>query len=303
MQLFISMVHRFGITGTATFTRKSNFVFIMRVSFFSILFFLLSVQLLLAKNAIGQSANETFITLELKNVSLTDAFKKIEKMTDYLFAYQPQQVYNYGNVSIQKASRSVSATLEILLANTGLIFKQVGNNIIILQKEGTPQLVNITRLNELADTSISGIVTNSENGQPLENVSVRIKGKVTGTTTDSKGTYRLELNNLSGVLVFSSVGYEEQEVRLGGKRVYSVALKISNKKLEDVVVIGYGSKKKIDLTGTVNSLQSDEITKARATNTQEAMQGRLPGVDIKRSSGKPGSDFSIEIRGANSITG
>jgi TonB-linked SusC/RagA family outer membrane protein len=306
MQLFIAKASASGIVRKPAYISKSNLIFIMRVSFLAILFVLLSFQLLLAKNTAGQSADDTFITLELKNVSLTAAFKKIEKMTDYLFAYQPRQVTRYDDVSLPRATRSVSGTLEILLKNTGLSFKQAGNSIIIFRTDDKMSIA-VTTENVTtglpADTTISGVVTNAENNQPLENVSVRVKGTTIGTATNGRGEFKLQLDNLSGVLVFSSIGYEEQEVRLDGKRTFSISLKQSDKKLDEVVVIGYGTRLKKDLTGTVNSLGSSEIVKARATNTQEAMQGRLPGVDIKRSSGKPGADFSIEIRGANSITG
>jgi TonB-linked SusC/RagA family outer membrane protein len=306
MQLFISGAHSAGKSRCYGPRRKSNLKFIMRLSFFSILFILLGTQLMFAKNTSGQSADETFITLELKNASLSQAFKKIEKITDYLFAYQPKQVNAYDNVNLTKATRSVSATLKILLSNTGLSFKQVGNNIIIFTvgEELSVSLATETGSSVMfADTTISGIVVNAETGLPVTNASVRLKGSSIGTTTNSQGEFTLTLDNLYGTLIFSSVGYLEQELKLNGKKDYSIALKVINKKLEEVVVIGYGTRKKTDLTGTVNSLQSEDIIKARASNTQEAMQGRLPGVDIKRTSGKPGADFSIEIRGANSITG
>ncbi|MEP6746950.1 MAG: TonB-dependent receptor [Bacteroidota bacterium] len=274
----------------------------MRVNVFAIIFLLFGCQLL-AKNTSGQGAEEAFITLELKNVSLTEALKKIEKKTDFLFAYQPKQVALYDNVSLPKGTRSVSTTLNLLLDKTGLSFRQTGTSIIIIKSEKT-DADSFTAMAKVqnADTVVSGTVVN-ENGQPLENVSVSLKNTKTGTATNRLGQFRLQLDNLSGILLVSSVGYEEQEIRLDGRRVYNVNLKVSNKKMDEIIVIGYGTKKKIDLTGTVNSLQSDEIIKARASNTQEAMQGRLPGVDIRRTSGKPGTDFSIEIRGANSITG
>ncbi|MFC4210251.1 SusC/RagA family TonB-linked outer membrane protein [Pedobacter lithocola] len=152
-----------------------------------------------------------------------------------------------------------------------------------------------------AQTNITGKV-NDTKGEPIPGVSVRVKGSQTATSTDTNGKYVISASPTS-VLIFTLVGSKPSEVTVGNRTTVNVSLSESQNDLNDVVVIGYGTKKKIDLTGSVNSLQSDEITKARATNAQEAMQGRLPGVDIKRSSGKPGADFSIEIRGANSITG
>ncbi len=302
MQLFVAEPLCSGLSLNKAIS-KSNLVFIMRVNLFAVIFLLLGCQLF-AKVTSGQDAREVLVTIELKDVSLVTAFKKIEEKTNFLFAYQPGQVAIYSRVSLPRGTRSVSTTLKLLFENTGLGFKQSGTSIIILKNEktATDAFLPADKKEAFADTTITGIVLN-ENSQPLENVSVRLKNTSAGTATDGAGRFRLSLSNLSGILIFSSVGYEQQEVKLDSRRTYNIGLKLLNRNLDEVIVIGYGTKKKIDLTGTVNSLSSDEIVKARASNTQEAMQGRLPGVDIRRTSGKPGSDFSIEIRGANSITG
>ncbi len=152
-----------------------------------------------------------------------------------------------------------------------------------------------------AQNVVRGKVTDN-NGQPASGVTVNVKGTRTNTATADDGTFSIAAPS-GATLVFSSVNFEtvEQKVNSSG----SVTITLSEKAglLTDVVVIGYGTRAKKDVTGAVNSLGSEEIVKARATNTQEAMQGRLSGVDIKRTSGKPGTDFNIEIRGANSITG
>ena len=303
MQFFIPEAHGPGVSGGRPFTSKLNLVFIMRVSFFSILFFLLSIQLLLAKNADGQSADETFITLELKNVSLKAALKKIEKVTDYLFAYQPRQVHSYYDISIPNGTRSVTATLNYLLANTSLSFRQAGNNIIIFKKADNVFTDTKGTALSMADTTITGIITNAETGLPVANVSVRLKGKKIGTTTNSKGEFTLQLGNLSGVLVFSSVGYEEQEVILNGKISFAVALKPSTQKLDDVVVVGYGSQKKTDLTGSVSSLRGEKLKEFPVVSIEQAMQGRMAGVQVQQTSGQPGAGISIRIRGVSSIAG
>jgi TonB-linked SusC/RagA family outer membrane protein len=152
-----------------------------------------------------------------------------------------------------------------------------------------------------AQTLIKGTVLDSQNS-PLPGASVSVKGTSTAIPTSVDGKFAITAGP-SAILVFKFIGYETKEVLIGGQTNITVTLLDGKNSLDEVVVIGYGTKKKIDLTGTVSSLQSDEITRTRASGTQEAMQGRLPGVDIKRGSGKPGSDFSIEIRGANSITG
>ena len=149
--------------------------------------------------------------------------------------------------------------------------------------------------------TITGTVTDSK-GQAVPGVTVRVKGGNTVATTADNGTFTISAAT-GATLVFTAINFDPVEQRVGTGNTVTATLAEKTTSLNDVVVVGYGTRRKIDLTGTVNSLQSEEITKARATNAQEAMQGRLPGVDIRRSSGKPGADFNIEIRGANSITG
>lgn len=147
---------------------------------------------------------------------------------------------------------------------------------------------------------VQGVVTDSK-GQPAAGVTVNVKGTSASTVTADNGSFTINAAQ-GATLVFSAVNFETTEQKVGANAL-NISLKEKTNTLNDVVVIGYGTRTKRDLTGSVNSLGADEVVKARATNTQEAMQGRLPGVDIKRTSGKPGADFSIEIRGANSITG
>lgn len=155
--------------------------------------------------------------------------------------------------------------------------------------------------NAKAQSLVTGVVKDSK-GVPIPGVTVVIRGTQTAVATNIDGKFSISAGPAS-VLKISIIGFDSQEITVGNRQQINVILKEGTQGLQEVVFIGYGTKKKIDLTGTVNSISADEIVKARATGTQEAMQGRLPGVDIKRSSGKPGSDFSIEIRGANSITG
>ena len=152
-----------------------------------------------------------------------------------------------------------------------------------------------------AQNIIRGRVTDNK-GQPASGVTVNVKGSRTNTATADDGSFSIAAPSGS-TLVFSSVSFETVEQKVGNSPSLTIALTERTGLLTDVVVIGYGTRAKKDVTGAVNSLGSEEIVKARATNTQEAMQGRLAGVDIKRTSGKPGTDFNIEIRGANSITG
>ena len=303
MQLFISGAGDTGTNRKPALISKSNLVFIMRVSFLIIFLVAFSAQLLLAKNTAGQSADETFITLELKSVSLAAAFKKIEKLTDYLFAYQPRQVNSFADVSITKGTRSVAATLKLILVNTNLSYRQAGNSIIIYKKDDKINLsfnVDSGGPEQPADTTISGIVTNAETGQPVENVSVAIKGKKIGTTSNSKGEFRLELDNLSGILVISSVGYEDQEADLGGGKFFSIALKPSTKKLDEIVVVGYGKSSRKNLSSAITTIKPEDLNRGAIGDVGQLLQGKVAGLNIT-ASGDPNRPAAIILRGHSTI--
>ena len=153
----------------------------------------------------------------------------------------------------------------------------------------------------IADRTITGKVTDA-GGAGLPGVSVVLKGTSRGTTTNGEGSFTLEVPD-SGpdVLVFSFVGYEPQEITMGNRTRIEVTLLEDTKALEEVIVVGYGTQKKRDLTGAISSISSKEIAETPAANLLQNAQGRLAGVDIVRANGNPGAEPVIRIRGNRSI--
>ena len=150
--------------------------------------------------------------------------------------------------------------------------------------------------------TVSGIVTDSKN-EPLIGVNVTIKNaSTTGTITDIDGKYSLEIPSGNSVLVFSDVGYSTQEVKVSNRSVVDIVLKDDMQALEEVVVVGYGTMKKSDLTGSVSSITSDNFKLGTDLTPQQLMQGAFSGVNISQNSGKPGGSNTIRVRGGTSIT-
>ncbi len=147
---------------------------------------------------------------------------------------------------------------------------------------------------------ITGTVTASEDGLPLPGVNVLIKNTSDGTTTEVDGTYEISVGK-GATLVFSSMGYEVKEVVVGNEAVINVVLESSSQLLKDVVVVAYGTVKKSDLTGSVSSVSSEELTRTAPTSLDQALQGRAAGVQVTQVSGRPGGETSIRIRGSSSI--
>ena len=150
--------------------------------------------------------------------------------------------------------------------------------------------------------TVSGIVTDSKN-EPLIGVNVTIKNaSTTGTITDIDGKYSLEIPSGNSVLVFSYIGYSTQEVKVSNRSVVDIVLKDDMQALEEVVVVGYGTMKKSDLTGSVFSITSDNFKLGTDLTPQQLMQGAFSGVNISQNSGKPGGSNTIRVRGGTSIT-
>ena len=152
-----------------------------------------------------------------------------------------------------------------------------------------------------AQTTVSGTVTDAESNAGMPGVNVIVKGMVTGTVTDVEGKYSLNVPGNSNVLVFSSVGYETAEIEINGRSVIDVFMQPDLQSLSEVVVIGYGTVKKSDLTGSVSSIKGESVKEFPVTSVDQAIQSRAPGVQVTQASSAPGGGVSVRIRGANSI--
>lgn len=148
---------------------------------------------------------------------------------------------------------------------------------------------------------ITGVV-NDEKGNPAANASVTVRGAKTGVTTNAKGEFAIDVPNQKAVLTVSSTGYEAQELAVGSKTNFTLSLRVSTSQLNEVVVVGYGTQKKVTLTGAVAVVKGSELAKSPATNLSNSIAGRLPGVVAVNASGEPGNDGStIRIRGSNTL--
>ena len=151
--------------------------------------------------------------------------------------------------------------------------------------------------------TVSGTVTGSDDGLPLPQVSVLLKGTTTGVPTNIDGEYQISVPEAGGTLVFSFLGYVTQEVEIGNRTVIDVVLEPDATQLDEVVVVGYGSVKKSDLTGSVASVSSEELQQLPALRVDDVLQGRAPGLQITSTGSQPGSGSTIRIRGSNSLNG
>ncbi|MFD1141667.1 SusC/RagA family TonB-linked outer membrane protein [Larkinella insperata] len=191
--------------------------------------------------------------------------------------------------------------LPTLLKTSFLPLLVAGVSPIVAKSNGLPRPER--RITVTAEQPISGKVTD-EKGEGLPGVSIAVKGTTRGTTTDANGEYKLTVPDENAVLVVSFVGYQRQELTVGNRSVINIPLAVDDKSLEEVVVVGYGVQKKVNLTGAVSTIESKALENRPSPNLANGLQGVTPGLIITRQNGQPGRDnIAIQIRGATSANG
>lgn len=233
------------------------------------------------------------VTLNLKSVNLRNALITIEKKSDYRFLFNEALLKHKSKIDIQVVDAPVTAVLNQIFENTGISYKILNNKLVVL-KDAKDQI----SLDQLKDIRVTGRVTSSD-GIALPNVSVVVKGSKIGTTTDANGNFSLLVPD-NAVLVFSSVGYELHEVAVTGKSVINVTLQTSSRAVDAVVVIGYGTANRRDLTGSITKVSGKEVADKPNTNPIASLQGKVAGLYIVNN-GTPGAEPDIRIRGTVSI--
>ena len=237
------------------------------------------------------------LNLSLNEVSLEKAFKIIRKQSGFNILYNPELVAGASKVNAVIRDGSIEEVMTNILRRQALDYTIVENNIIIVRKAKA-----LSSKQSAAVISVTGKVSD-EKGQPLPGVSVKIKNTQTAVISNNEGIYRINVPDENTVLVFTYMGFVSQERLVGSNTEINVSLAPEISKLSEVVVIGYGTVNRRDLTGAVSSIKSEEIARSKVSSFQEAIQGKLAGVQISSVSGEPGAALNISIRGANSIYG
>ncbi len=230
------------------------------------------------------------LSLNLENVSIKEVFSTIEEQSNYRFLYNEKSIENQF-VSISSQNGSIDHILAEVLSNTGSSYRMLEDNLIVI----TPE-----KLAAKQEITVAGKVTDAS-GTPLPGVNVIEKNTQNGAITDVDGNFTIIVEGEQSVLVFSSVGYLAEEVEVGTRTSIEIALVEDIQQLDEVVVVGYGTVKKSDLTGSVVSVGQRELEQGTVIDPLEAMQGRAAGVDIT-SSARPGEIGTIRIRGERSIS-
>ena len=232
------------------------------------------------------------VTVVADNVSTGKVISEIEKQTDYLFVYNVNEVNLKRNVKVNAQNKSVAEVLNKVFEGTDIYYAMEGKNIMLMSKAKDGEAAQQAN-------KVTGIVKDA-NGEPVIGANVTVKGQSIGTITDIDGRFVLDAPK-DAVLQITYIGYVPQEVKVSGKKELNVVLKEDTETLDEVVVIGYGTAKKSDLTGATAQIKPEALTSSVVGNALESLQGKAAGVAVFNDN-KPGASPSIRVRGSGSIT-
>lgn len=235
------------------------------------------------------------VTVVADKISTGKVINEIEKQTDYLFVYNVNEVNLQRTIQVNAENKSVAEVLNKVFEGTNIYYAMEGKNIMLMSRTKENQSANQTN-------KVTGVVKDT-NGETIIGANVTVKGQSIGTITDIDGRFVIDAP-ANAVLQITYIGYIAQEVNIGNRKEISITLKEDTQALDEVVVVGYGTQKKVNLTGSVASITPETIENRPITQTSQALAGLTSGVTVSQSSGRPGGDqASIRIRGVGTFSG
>ncbi|MFC6099648.1 TonB-dependent receptor [Olivibacter domesticus] len=236
------------------------------------------------------------VSLDQKNATVTQLLTTIEKQTGYTFFYRKNDVEQMKPISVSLQNVTVEDALNYIFKDQPCSY-QVQNKLIVLKKRVLTPVTEAPSTHQ--DRLVGGTITDSL-GSPIPGVSVLIKGTSKGTSSNAEGNYQLQAEK-GQVLVFRNIGYQEKEVTIGEGAKLDVVLASASEGLEEVVVIGYGSQQRRDVTGSVAPISMENVRGQAISSPDQALTGQVSGVNVSTSNGTPGGGPRIQVRGIGAI--
>ena len=276
-----------------------NFKKFMLIMKLCSLILLISLATASAKTSYSQN---TKFTLDLEHVTVKQLFDKIEENSEFIFVYYDNIVDLNQEVSLTVNNETIEQILDKVFKSSENTYKIFDRQIVIAKKESPIIEPGASASQQPQKKEISGTVKDSK-GLPIPGVSVVVKGTTTGTITDSDGKFLLSVPIGVKAIAFSFIGMKPQEIILGSKTTFNLVMVEETYGLDEVVAVGYGTMKKSDVTGAVSSIKGETLTQLPLQQVGQALQGQAAGVMVLNTSGAPGDNSTIRIRGMNSING
>ncbi|WP_242527931.1 SusC/RagA family TonB-linked outer membrane protein [Allomuricauda sp. CAU 1633] len=248
----------------------------------------------LAADARGQKLDNFKVNLSVDDATVIEVLRQIEEQTEFKFVYDRKVRRLHKTYDIAYRGVSLRSILELMAKDANLTFRRINHTISIDVKPEAPK-----RVVEVEFVTVNGTVTD-EYGVPLAGASVAEKGTANGTITDFDGNFSIDVEE-DAILEISYLGFKSQEVAVNGRTTINIQLEQDATLLEDVVVVGYGTQRKTDVTGSIASVDSENFNKGIVANPGQLLQGKVVGVNVSNTSGEPGAAQDVIIRGVGSL--
>ncbi|WP_460912720.1 TonB-dependent receptor [Spirosoma areae] len=280
----------------------------MRFTIRQFCFAMVFVGIAYAGDSRAQDQLNVRVSLQCRNQSLKSVLRLLEKSSSVQFLYSAQRIQADRKISVEAHDEKLGTLLDRLLKPLSISYTISDQQIVLslLEEAGLLPASTLSEPDNLvnslapADEIITGTVTDDA-GQPLPGVSIVVKGSTKGTNADAQGNYRISVPDRTAVLVFSFVGYASREEPVGSRTTINLVLKADDKTLNEVVVVGYGTQSRRNVTGSVAKVDLKQTENLPNTNISQALRGRVAGVQFV-DNGRPGQGGSILVRGQRSIT-
>ena len=239
-------------------------------------------------------SQSTRISLNLNNATVEQVLNAIEENSDFYFLYNSKLINVDRKVDVRAKEKSIESVLNEVFKNTNVQYKVEDKQIILSNKSATVQQQQKT---------ISAVVMDPKLNEPIIGANVVIKGTTNGTITDMDGKFTLTISSPNDVILISYIGYIPLEIKASDIKDSKIFLKDDTQKLEEIVVVGYGTQKKLNLTGAVAAVSGEAMTKRPVVNPTTMLQGQVPGLRVNQGLGQPGGEsVSIRVRGQGTFS-
>jgi len=286
-----------------------NMLTLTRITFFKMFLCIVFIMPLTVLGAGENSILDKKLTLNVKSQSLQHVVALIKQQTDVNISFSAKTIKAHASMTLSVIDKKLGDVLQQEFAGYGIDYRLVNDQIVLFQKNRATAALPVSNIHfmssnhEQVDMVITGLVTNEKN-EPLESVTITEKGSDNTVTTKENGSFTMTVKNNSSVLTFSFVNYAVREIVVGDQTFLSVVLVAVSTSLDDVVVVGYGTQKKITNTGAQSSITGKSLVQSPAANISNSLVGRAPGLFATQGSGEPGNDQStLRIRGVGTFNG
>lgn len=275
--------------------QRSTLYQIMKITFCQILLAMILSGICYSSPVNAQGVLDKQISISIKNKSIDKVLTYLKETYNIDFIYSKNGVDLSPIVTVEAKDRVLKEILDDFLKNSSIDYEVIKNRIVL-----TRSADKIETTSEQADIHLSGVVKD-QNGQPLIGASVIEKGTANGITTDVNGNFKISVKSTASVLLIKYIGFQTQEITVDERRSLTITLTENPSNLDEVVVVGYGTRARKDVTGAIASINEKTLREVPVTNAPQLLQGRIAGAYVTSGSNKPGSTPSVAIRGVRSF--